>query len=129
VPRLRSVLHVLYLIFNEGYLTSGGPELARGELSGEAILERMTDNPMVTLNRAIATAMVDGPAAGLAVLDTLDEPLAGHHRLHATRAHLLEMAGDPAAAIVEYRTAADRTKSLPEQHYLTTQAARLGDSR
>jgi predicted RNA polymerase sigma factor len=86
----------------------------------------MTDNPMVTLNRAIATAMVDGPAAGLRLLDELDEPLAGHHRLHATRAHLLEMAGDAEAAVAEYRAAAERTTSVPEQHYLITQAARLG---
>jgi len=230
--RLRSVLHVLYLIFNEGYLTSSGPELARSELSSEAIrltrivrlalpddpeiagllalmlltearrparadahgelitlaeqdrtlwnqdliaegvaligdafstgsvgeyqvqaaiaavhdqaaraadtdwreilglyglLERMMHNPMVALNRAIAAAMVDGPAVGLALLEPLEEPLAGHHRLHAVRAHLLEMAGEVEAAIAEYRTAASRTTSLPEQHYLTTQAARLNE--
>jgi RNA polymerase sigma factor (sigma-70 family) len=228
--RLRSVLHVLYLIFNEGYLTSGGPELARSHLSGEAIrltrivrralpddpevagllalmlltearrqaragpngeliplaeqdrslwdralisegldllaaawskrsageylvqaqiaalhdqagraedtnwhqiaahyglLERMTGNPMVSLNRAIAVAMVDGPSAGLALLEPLSEPLAGHHRLHAVRAHLLEMAGDVDAAIAEYETAAGRTTSVPENHYLTMRAARL----
>jgi predicted RNA polymerase sigma factor len=232
--RLRSVLHVLYLIFNEGYVTSGGPELARSELSAEAIrltriarlalpddpevagllalmlltearrpartdahgelitlaeqdrtlwnqdliaegvaligdplgtgsvgeyqvqaataavhdqaawaadtdwreilglyglLERMMHNPMVALNRAIAAAMVDGPAVGLALLEPLEEPLAGHHRLHAVRAHLLEMAGEVEAAIAEYRTAAGRTTSLPEQHYLTTQAARLNERR
>jgi len=232
--RLRSVLHVLYLIFNEGYVTSSGPELARSELSAEAIrmtriarlalpddpevagllalmlltkarrpartdargelitlaeqdrtlwnqdliaegvaligdplgtgsvgeyqvqaaiaavhdqaaraadtdwreilglyglLERMMHNPMVALNRAIAAAMVDGPAVGLALLEPLEEPLAGHHRLHAVRAHLLEMAGEVEAAIAEYRTAAGRTTSLPEQHYLTTQAARLNERR
>ena len=232
--RLRSVLHVLYLIFNEGYVTSSGAELARSELSGEAIrltrivrlalpddpevagllalmlltearrpartdahgelitlaeqdrtlwnqelidegvalvvealargsvgeyqvqaaisavhdqavrtedtdwreilglyglLERMSDNPMVSLNRAIATAMVDGPAAGLALLEPLEERLRGHHRLHAVRAHLLQMAGEVDAAIVEYQTAASRTTSIPEQHYLTTQAARLNERR
>jgi predicted RNA polymerase sigma factor len=232
VERLRSVLHVLYLIFNEGYVSSSGSELARSELSGEAIrltrivrmalpddpevagllalmlltearrpartdgrgeliplaeqdrtlwnqdliaegskllgfavsrgaageyqfqaaiaaahdtalrpedtdwgeilglyglLERITDNPMVSLNRAIAPGMVDGPRAGSALLKPLEKPLAGHHRLHAVRAHLLEMAGDVEAAAAEYRTAASRTTSLPEQHYLTTQAARLGE--
>jgi RNA polymerase sigma factor (sigma-70 family) len=228
--RLRSALHVLYLIFNEGYLSSAGPELARGELSAEAIrltrtvrlalpedpevagllalmlltearrparadanggliplaeqdrslwqqdliaegvaliggawssgsigeyqlqaaiaavhdqaaraedtdwreilalyglLERMTQNPMVTLNRAIAAAMVDGPEAGLELLEPLEESLAGHHRLHATRAHLLESGGETEAAIGEYEVAANRTTSLPEQRYLLTQAARL----
>jgi RNA polymerase sigma factor (sigma-70 family) len=227
--RLRSVLHVLYLLFNEGYASSSGPDLARSDLSGEAIrltralyadlpepevagllalmllndarrpartradgelvplaeqdrsqwnrayitegvaliteclrrgqvgeyqvqaaiaavhdqaprhadtnwheivslyglLERMTGNPMVTLNRAVATAMVNGPAAGLALLDGLAERLGDHHRLHSVRAHLLELAGDTAAAIDEFRAAAVRTANLREQHYLTTKAARL----
>jgi RNA polymerase sigma factor (sigma-70 family) len=228
--RLRAVMHVLYLVFNEGYVTSSGPKLAREELSGEAIrltrlveralpdpevggllalmlltdarrpartdasggliplaeqdralwdrdlidegsallagvvragsvgeyqlqaavaaehdraaryedtdwheilglyglLERMTANPMVALNRAIAAAMVNGPGAGLALLEPLEEPLAGHHRLHAVRAHLLEMAGDTDRAAADYRAAARFTTSLPEQQFLLTQAARLG---
>jgi predicted RNA polymerase sigma factor len=90
------------------------------------LLERMTDNPMVTLNRAIAEAMVHGPTAGLARLDGLDERLTGHHRLDAVRAHLFEMGGDVNAAIAHYRTAAGRTTSLAERAYLTTRAARLG---
>ena len=232
--RLRAVLHVLYLIFNEGYTSSVGPNLQRLELSREAIrltravqmllpedaevagllalmlltdarreartgpdgelvpltqqnrtlwdreeisegvglltaalskgsigpyqlqaaiaavhdeaaraedtdwpqilalyelLQRMSDNPMVRLNRAIAAAMVHGPAKGLKLLEDLDTDarLSGHHRLDAVRAHLLEMAGDFSLAITHYRIAAGRTTSLPERNYLTAQAARLSD--
>jgi predicted RNA polymerase sigma factor len=228
--RLGSVLHVLYLIFNEGYASSTGADVERQELSGEAIrltravhaglpddpevggllalmlltdarrpartgpdgeliplaeqdrarwdrdlivegitvvsqaiargrvgeyqvqaliaathdqaaradqtdwphivalyglLERMSDNPMVSLNRAVAVAMVDGPVAGLTLLDKLDGPLAGHHRLDAVRAHLHELAGHTTDAIAHYRAAAGATASVPERTYLTTQAARL----
>jgi RNA polymerase sigma factor (sigma-70 family) len=231
--RLRSVLHVLYLLFNEGYATSSGPELARADLAGEAIrlarlvhrdlpedpevagllalmlltdarraartqedgalvplaeqdrtrwnrafitegvalitaalrqgqvgeyqvqaaiaavhdqaarheetgwseilalyglLERMTGNPMVTLNRAVASAMVDGPEAGIQLLDGLAERLGDHHRLHSVRAHLLELAGDTEAAGVEFRAAASGATNLREQHYLTTKAAGLAVS-
>ncbi len=93
------------------------------------LLQRMSDNPMVALNHAVAAAMVHGPPAGLDLLKALDQDgrLAGHHRLDAVRAHLLEMAGQPEAAIVHYRLAAARTSSLPERNYLLTQAARLGE--
>ena len=92
------------------------------------LLKRMSDNPMVTLNHAIAVAMVHGAPAGLHLLEALDgdERMAGHHRLDAVRAHLFEMAGDREAAVVHYRAAADRTTSVPERNYLITQAARLG---
>jgi predicted RNA polymerase sigma factor len=89
------------------------------------LLERMTGNPMVTLNRAVAAAMAQNPAAGLAILDGLDERLGDHHRLHSVRAHLLELAGDDENAITEFRAAAARTTNLREQQYLTTKAARL----
>ncbi len=91
------------------------------------LLEQMTGNPVVTLNRAVAAGMADGPSAGLAVLDGMDGSLAGHHRVDAVRAHLLEMAGDTDAAIEHYRTAAKLTTSLPEQRYLAKRAARLRD--
>jgi predicted RNA polymerase sigma factor len=230
--RLRAVLHVLYLIFNEGYTSSSGSELHRADLSQEAIrltrivrdlqphdtevagllalmlltdarrraratpegdliplskqdrtlwnddqisegvalitetlpkgavgpyqlqaaiaavhdeathadetdwpqilalydvLRRMSDNPMVKLNRAVAAAMVQGPAKGLELLDELesDSRMANHHRLHAVRAHLLELAGNYAEAIANYRAAAARTGSMPERNYLLTQAAQL----
>jgi len=91
------------------------------------LLKRMSDNPMVTLNHAIAVAMVNGPPAGLELLKALDadERMAGHYRLDAVRAHLLEMAGDREAAIARYRAAAGRTTSIPERNYLSTKAARL----
>jgi RNA polymerase sigma factor (sigma-70 family) len=230
--RLRAVLHVLYLIFNEGYTSSAGPDLRREDLSHEAmrltrivhrlqpndtevagllalmlltdarrmartgaggeliplarqdralwdkrqiaegvalisitlpkgsvgpyqlqaaiaavhdeaaraedtdwpqilalyeLLRRMSDNPMVRLNHAIAAAMVHGASKGLELLDALkaDARLANHHRMDAVRAHLLELAGDPEAAVRHYRAAAGKTGSLPERNYLLTQAARL----
>ena len=89
------------------------------------ILEGMTGNPMVTLSRAVAGAMVPGPEAGPALLDGLEERRGDHHRLHAVRAHLLEPAGDTTAAIAELGAAARRTTNLREQEYLTTKAARL----
>ena len=94
------------------------------------LLEGMSDNPMVTLNRAIAAAMVHGPTAGLELMDALDDDarLGGHYRLDAVRAHLLEMAGDEERALAHYHAAAERTASIPERNYLTTRAARLAAS-
>jgi RNA polymerase sigma factor (sigma-70 family) len=91
------------------------------------LLERASPNPIVTLNRSVAVAMVRGPQAGLDLLRPLDDDkrTAEHHRLHAVRAHLLEMAGDRAAARDSYQAAARRTTSLPEQRYLEARADRL----
>ena len=94
------------------------------------LLDRLAPNPMVTLNRAVAVAMVRGPEAALDVLATLDadERMAGHYRLAAVRAHFWEMAGDRAAARSGYREAARRTTSIPERRYLESRADRLRDS-
>ena len=91
------------------------------------LLERMTDNPMASLSRAIAAAMVHGPATGLAMIDALDKDarMAGHYRLDAVRAHLYEKAGDIDRAVAHFRAAAERTASIPERDYLLTKIARL----
>jgi RNA polymerase sigma factor (sigma-70 family) len=93
-----------------------------------AVLERVSPGPVVTLNRAVALAMVHGPRAGLALLGTLDsdERMTHTHRLEAVRGHLLEMAGDPVGARQSYQRAARMTASFPEQRYLALRAARLG---
>ena len=91
------------------------------------VLERISPGPVVTLNRAVALAMVNGPRAGLALLGTLDsdERMAHTHRLEAVRGHLLEQAGDLVAARDSFRKAARMTASIPEQRYLALKAARL----
>jgi RNA polymerase sigma factor (sigma-70 family) len=91
------------------------------------LLHALAPSPVVTLNRAVAVAMVDGPRAGLAALDALDgdRRLASHHRLASVRAHLHEMTGDTQAALAGYEDAARRTTSIPEQRYLEGRAERL----
>ena len=91
------------------------------------LLNTVAPGPMVTLNRIVAAAMVHGPRVGLRLLDkaSAEPALAGHHRVDAVRAHLLDMAGDREAARVHYRAAARRTLSVPEQRYLESRAAQL----
>ncbi|RLK53749.1 RNA polymerase sigma factor [Actinokineospora cianjurensis] len=89
------------------------------------LLERVTDNPVVTLNRAVATAMVHGPRAGLTVVDSVAGHLSTNHRLAAVRAHLWELAGEPTAAREHYLAAARQTTSTPEREHLLSRAARL----
>jgi len=93
------------------------------------LLRRISDNPMVTLNYAIAAAMVHGPSTGLKLLEALDADsrLAGHYRIDAVRAHLFEMAGDQQRAIAYYQAAARRTTSIPERDYLTAKVARMNE--
>jgi RNA polymerase sigma factor (sigma-70 family) len=90
-------------------------------------LETITPNPIVSLNRAVAVAMVHGARSGLELVDTLaqDARVAQHYRLDATRAHLLERLGDRSAAVEHYRRAARRTASIPERDYLLLKAATI----
>ena len=91
------------------------------------VLEQISDNPMVTLNHAVAVAMATGPKEGLALLEPLesDGRMTDHHRLEAVRAHLLEMSGDMVGAKASYLLAARRTTSVPERDYLKSKADRL----
>ncbi|WP_187282580.1 RNA polymerase sigma factor [Streptomyces sp. MS191] len=95
------------------------------------VLEQVSPSPVVSLNRAVAVAMVHGPAAGLEIVDELTGrgELKDHYRVHVVRGHLLERAGEPEAARQEYLRAAARTASLPERHYLTLRASALGARR
>jgi RNA polymerase sigma factor (sigma-70 family) len=91
------------------------------------LLTVVAPGPMVTLNRLVAVAMVHGPAAGLdGLAAAAAEPgLAGHHRVAAVRAHLLELAGDARAARAAYLEAARLTLSAPERRYLESRAGAI----
>ena len=90
-------------------------------------LMRLSDNPMVALNHAVAVAMVRGPAEGLALLEKLgrDPRIKDHHRLDAVRGHLLERSGETEAALTHYEAAAQKTASIPERDYLLLKIGRL----
>jgi RNA polymerase sigma factor (sigma-70 family) len=94
------------------------------------VLLSLSENPMVALNHAVAVAMVDGPVAGLELVDKLaaDSRIGEDHRWHAVRAHLLELAGDRAGAVRCYEEAAARATSLPQQRYLNGRAAAVRDA-
>jgi predicted RNA polymerase sigma factor len=91
------------------------------------VLMRISDNPMVALNHAVAVAMTRGPTEGLALLEKLDRDprIKDHYRLDAVRAHLLERSGTVAAALPYYVAAAEKTASLPERNYLLLRIAGL----
>ena len=91
------------------------------------VLLRLDDNPVVALNHAVAVSMVAGPQAGLELVRGLraDARINTDRRFHAVRGHLLEMAGDRAAAIEAYRAAARVTTNLQQQRYLNQQVTRL----
>ena len=95
------------------------------------LLKRMSDNPVVMLNHAVAAAMVHGPNRGLELLDAIegDSRIAERHRMDAVRGHLLEMAGSMKAAAQFYRAAAGKTANVPERNYLLMRAARLVDMK
>ena len=86
-------------------------------------LRALAPGPMVTLNRIVAVAMVHGARQALSELADAEPELAGHHRVAAVRAHLLDLAGDHAAAREEYERAARLTLSVPEQEYLRSRSA------
>ncbi|MGI9005729.1 MAG: RNA polymerase sigma factor [Streptosporangiaceae bacterium] len=94
------------------------------------LLLRISDNPVVALNHAVAVAMARGPRAGLERLAQVeaDQRIASDPRIAAVRAHLLELAGEPDAARAAYRDAARQAASLPQQRYLNARAARLEGS-
>jgi predicted RNA polymerase sigma factor len=101
----------------------------RGDRQGlYGLFRRMSDNPVVALNHAVAVAMVHGPSAALELVRALDGDarISGHYRLDAVRGHLFEMAGDHERAAAHYRAAAERTTSIPERDYLVVKAARAG---
>src|SRR5205807_6729270 len=86
-------------------------------------LVKLTPSPVVELNRAVAVAMADGPAAGLALVDQLAGTLDGYHLLPATRADLLRRLGRTDEAAAAYREALALAPTDVERRYLTGKLA------
>jgi RNA polymerase sigma-70 factor (ECF subfamily) len=91
------------------------------------VLRSVAPSPLVDLNRAVAVSMVDGPAAGLALMDELagDPRLAAHHLLPAARADLLRQLGRTAEAAEDYRRALELAGNDPEREFLSQRLADL----
>jgi RNA polymerase sigma-70 factor (ECF subfamily) len=89
-------------------------------------LEHLTDSPVVTMNRAIATAELRGPDAGLAMLDGL--ALDDYRYYHSTRADLLRRLGRDDEARAAYTRALELTQPGPEQRFLQSRLAGLSQS-
>jgi RNA polymerase sigma factor (sigma-70 family) len=90
------------------------------------LLGTVSPGPMTFLGRAVAVAMVHGPEAGLAVVHSVAGDLTRNHRMYAVRGHLLEMAGNTAAAALDFQAAARYATNIPERRYLEGKAAALG---
>ena len=95
-----------------------------------AQLARMTPSPVVRLNHAVAVAMVDGAAAGLALLEELDAAgdLAGYHLLHAAQADLLRRLGRHREAVARYRQALQLARADADRAYLSNRLAEMTDT-
>ena len=93
------------------------------------ILEEVTGNPVVTLNRAVAVAMAHGPRAALEVVDTVEDRLGTTHRWLAVRGQLLEMSGENVAAANTLDRAAATATNEAERRHLAARAARLRSPR
>jgi RNA polymerase sigma-70 factor (ECF subfamily) len=91
------------------------------------MLQRVQPTPVVALNRAVAVAMVDGPQAGLTLIDVLaaDGALDGYHLLHAARADLLRRGGALADAARSYTRALELAGNESERRFLTRRLAEV----
>ena len=88
-------------------------------------LSRLDASPVIQLNRAVAVAMRDGPAAGLALVDALMDELRGYHLAHAVRADLLRRMGRKPEAAEAYAQALSLSQQGPERRFLERRIAEL----